>query len=43
MDRNEYEGLLNREIDGLLSPEEEARLNDYTARHPEAASHQPQR
>ena len=40
MDRNEYEGLLNREIDGLLSPEEEARLNDYTARHPEAAEEQ---
>lgn len=40
MDRNEYESLLNREIDGLLTPEEEARLNDYTARNPEAAAEQ---
>jgi len=40
MDRTEFEKLLNREIDGLLSPEEEARLNDYTARHPNAAEEQ---
>ncbi|MAG57314.1 MAG: hypothetical protein CMJ83_13555 [Planctomycetes bacterium] len=36
MDRKTFETLVNREIDGLLSPEEAARLNDWTTRNPEA-------
>jgi hypothetical protein len=40
MDRTEFERLLNREIDGLLSPEDAARLNDWTSRNDEAGAEQ---
>jgi len=40
MDRKTFETLINREIDGLLTPEEAAQLNDWTARNPEAAAQQ---
>lgn len=40
MERTEFEKLVNREIDGLLTPEEEARLNDYTSRDSAAAHEQ---
>jgi hypothetical protein len=40
MNREDFERLVNREIDGLLTPEEEASLNDYTSRDSAAAHEQ---
>ena len=40
MNREDFEKLVNREIDGLLTPEEEASLNDYISRDSAAAHEQ---
>lgn len=40
MNRKDFEKLVNREIDGLLTPEEAASLNDYTSRDSAAAHEQ---
>ncbi|UCE02263.1 MAG: hypothetical protein JSW67_13590 [Candidatus Latescibacterota bacterium] len=39
MIEGKFEAILNRKVDGMISPEEEAELQEYLATHPEAHSY----